>query len=114
MTDSSIRTPGFTFERNVTEDKNLLPDRATAEAVLALCQLVQLRDAYNGDWVLNWDDEEQEWYFAVIITNEIAEFVSGENVEDCMRKRSELLLELEEASYEIIQKDPIAGEENEF
>jgi hypothetical protein len=52
--------------------------------------------------------------FAVIITNEIAEFVSGENVEDCMRKRSELLLELEEASYEIIQKDPIAGEENEF
>jgi hypothetical protein len=74
---------------------------------------------YNKDHVIGvempqWDEEEQEWYFAVIITNEIAEFVSGENVEDCMRKRSELLLELEEASYEILQKDPIAGEENEF
>ena len=32
-------------------DKNVLPDRATAEAVLTLCQLIQLRNAYNGDWV---------------------------------------------------------------
>ena len=29
-------------------------DRATAEAVLALCQLIQLRNAYNGDWVPEW------------------------------------------------------------
>lgn len=29
----------------------ILPDRATAEAVLALCQLIQLRNCYNGDWV---------------------------------------------------------------
>ena len=35
-------------------DKTLLPDRATAEAVLALCQLIQLRDCYNGDWVPYW------------------------------------------------------------
>jgi hypothetical protein len=32
-------------------DANILPDRATAEAVLALCQLIQLRECYNGDWV---------------------------------------------------------------
>lgn len=54
MADSSIRTPGCTFQRCVDKDKNLLPDRATTEAVLALCQLIQLRDAYNGDWVPNW------------------------------------------------------------
>ena len=54
MTDSSIRTPGYPFERIVDKDKNLLPDRATAEAVLALCQLIQLRNAYNGDWVPDW------------------------------------------------------------
>lgn len=55
MADSSIRTPGYTFERNVYKDKNLLPDRATAEAILALCQLIQLRNCYNGDWVPDWD-----------------------------------------------------------
>lgn len=36
---------------------NLLPDRDTAEAVLALCQLIQLRDCYNGDWVPDWTED---------------------------------------------------------
>lgn len=36
-------------------------DRATAEAVLALCQLIQLRNAYNGDWVPDWTDEERKY-----------------------------------------------------
>lgn len=40
-------------------DKSSLPDRATAEAVLALCQLIQLRDCYNGDWVPDWKDEDE-------------------------------------------------------
>ena len=40
--------------RQRLKDKNLLPDRETAEAVLALCQLIQLRNCYNGDWVPNW------------------------------------------------------------
>lgn len=35
--------------------KNFLPDRATSEAVLALCQLIQLRNCYNGDWVPDWN-----------------------------------------------------------
>lgn len=57
MTDSSIRTPGFTSQRFVDKDKNLLPDRSTAEAVLALCQLIQLRNAFNGDWVPDYSKE---------------------------------------------------------
>ena len=40
----------------------ILPDRATAYAVLALCQLIQLRNAYNGDWVPNWDDGDEAKY----------------------------------------------------
>lgn len=48
--------------RRVDRDENLLPDRATAEAVLALCQLVQLRNCYNGDWVPTWEDtKERKW-----------------------------------------------------
>jgi hypothetical protein len=35
---------------------DVVGDRATAEAVLALCQLIQLRNCYNGDWVPDWKD----------------------------------------------------------
>ena len=34
------------YVRRIERDENLLPDRATAKAVLALCQLIQLRDAH--------------------------------------------------------------------
>lgn len=42
-------------EKRTNKNAELLPDRATAEAVLALCQLIQLRNCYNGDWVPDWD-----------------------------------------------------------
>ena len=48
-------------KRSATIDPNVLPDRATAEAVLALCQLIQLRNCYNGDWMPNWTDEEPKF-----------------------------------------------------
>ena len=41
-----------------TNYKDIYPDRATAEAALALCQLIQLRDVYNGDWVPDWNNKE--------------------------------------------------------
>lgn len=50
----------FDEERDWKEDRNLLPDRATAEAVLALCQLIQLRDCYNQGWVPDWNDEDEK------------------------------------------------------
>lgn len=52
-------------------DRNLLPDRATAEAVLALCQLIQLRDCYNGDWVPDWEDFSQDKFAIDFCDNEI-------------------------------------------
>lgn len=47
--------------RDVLSDRNILPDRATAEAVLALCQLIQLRDCYNGDWVPDWKGSKYKY-----------------------------------------------------
>ena len=47
--------------RNEHTDKNILPDYATAEAILALCQLIQLRNAYNGDWVPDRTDNESKF-----------------------------------------------------
>lgn len=37
-------------------------DHATAEAVLALCKLILLRDCYNGDWVPDWDGPEPKYF----------------------------------------------------
>ena len=42
-------------------DVTILPDRSSAEAVLALCQLIQLRDCYNGDWVPDWCDKTKKY-----------------------------------------------------
>ncbi len=71
---SDIRqcVPGW--ERRIGRDKCLLPDYATAEAVLALCQLIQLRDCYNGDWVPDWTDNESK--FAIDFIE--SEIYSGE------------------------------------
>lgn len=33
-----------------------------AETFLALCQLIQLRDCYNGDWVPDWTDDDSTKY----------------------------------------------------
>lgn len=50
---NAIENKAF-ISRDIENDKNVLPDRPTAEAVLALCQLILLRDCYNGDWVPDW------------------------------------------------------------
>lgn len=51
-----------TNTRSYVVDANNLPDHATAEAILALCQLIQLRDCYNGDWVPDWKCEKEGKY----------------------------------------------------
>lgn len=40
--------------RDCVNDKNLLPNKEYAKAILALCQLIQLRDCYNDGWVPDW------------------------------------------------------------
>ena len=55
-------------------DKSCLPNRATADAVLALCQLIQLRNAYNGDWVPNWKDQYEQKYTIEIEKCTLLEF----------------------------------------
>jgi len=65
---NTLSIKGDNSERLVNSDSNVLPDHATAEAVLALCKLIQLRDCYNGDWVPDWLDYFQTKY--VIYFNE--------------------------------------------
>lgn len=59
---SDIRQSGIPgCARRIGRDENIIPDRATAEAILALCQLIQLRNAYNGDWVPDWTSREAKF-----------------------------------------------------
>lgn len=37
---------------------NFLPSKEKAESILALCQLIQLRDCYNDGWVPDWSNKE--------------------------------------------------------
>ena len=53
-----IRSDSNRGDRFDKEDKNLLPNKETAEAMLALCQLIQLRDCYNQGWKPNWNTVE--------------------------------------------------------
>lgn len=43
-------------ERDEITDKNVLPNKEYAEAILALCQLIQLRDCYRQGWEPNWSE----------------------------------------------------------
>ena len=48
--------------RNPKYDKYLLPSRKYAEAILALCQLIQLRDCYNDGWQPDWTKSSVKKY----------------------------------------------------
>ncbi len=41
-------------QRNPIGDANVLPSREYAEAMIALCKLIQLRDCYNEGWQPDW------------------------------------------------------------
>lgn len=50
-----------TFSSYTTDEynKNVFPTKEEAEACVALAQLCQLRDKYNGGWKPNWEDNEE-------------------------------------------------------
>ena len=58
---SEIReTSASTGGRYKNIDVNVLPSREYAEAMLALCKLIQLRDCYNDGWKPNWSDRSEK------------------------------------------------------
>lgn len=70
--DSCIEVSGIERKFKLEhQDKNLLPDRATAEAILSLCQLIQLRNCYNGDWVPDWKNKDEIKHVIQFDANEI-------------------------------------------
>lgn len=55
-TSNCINSP-----RSITNDIDLFPNREYVEAMLALCQLIQLRDCYNNGWVPDWTNDDDKY-----------------------------------------------------
>ena len=46
-------------------DANSLPNKEYAEAMLALCKLIQLRDCYNDGWQPDWKTYETKYCICI-------------------------------------------------
>ena len=56
-------------------NRNVFPTKAEAEACLALSQLCQLRDAYNGEPLADWCDWKSQCNYCIeVFENEISKF----------------------------------------
>lgn len=59
------------YTKSPEKDKNLLPSKELAEAILALCQLIQLRDCYNDGWKPDWRNFNEDKYSIVSYVDSI-------------------------------------------
>ena len=57
---------GVDGESCSNEDKNILPTKKLAEAMLALCQLLYLRNIYNDGWEPNWNDDSRKHAISIV------------------------------------------------
>ena len=91
--------------------KTTLPDRETAEAVLALCQLIQLRECYNKGWKLDWKNTEEIKYIIEFEEEKIATDVYRRYpVSPLFFKNEELrYLFLDNFSYLVEKMRPLYG-----
>jgi hypothetical protein len=60
-------------ERFPETDRTLLPSKEYAEAMLALCQLIQLRECYNDGWKPDWTDKNSYKFCLSYSSNNIVE-----------------------------------------
>ena len=63
--------------RTADSVKNRFPTKEEAEACLALAQLCQLRDRYNGGWKPNWNSMAETKYVIEIFKNNIVKNLYG-------------------------------------
>ena len=68
---SEIQT-GQRYEGDDVDDQNVFPHKHQAEAVLALSQLLQLREEYIGEWQVDWKDEDQDKYCIEHVSGKIS------------------------------------------
>ena len=45
----------------IDDNRNVFPTKEEAKAMLAMAQLCQLRDRWNGEWRANWEDDTKKY-----------------------------------------------------
>lgn len=69
---SEIKNVFSCNDRHPEYDRFILPNKETAEAFLALIQLIRLRDCYRQGWVPNWSNDEQLKYSVVTYSDKVS------------------------------------------
>lgn len=68
-----VTSMGFVYELGEEEanrsNKGTWPTKELAEAALALSQLLQLMDRWNGDWKADWNNDEEKFCLYVTYGN---------------------------------------------
>lgn len=67
-TESEIRKPTIGDTVNDKSDKNLVPNIECANAILALTQLLQLREFYRQGWKPSPDDKDDYYAVSICVT----------------------------------------------
>ena len=49
------------IDKAIDRNRNVFPTKEEAKAMLAMAQLCQLRDAWNGGWKADWDDPTEKY-----------------------------------------------------
>lgn len=49
------------IDKAIDRNRNVFPTKEEAKAILAMAQLCQLRDAWNGEWRANWEDDTPKY-----------------------------------------------------
>lgn len=88
-------------ERDISSDRNILPNRQAAKAHLALMQLHQLRDCYREGWEPNWNNDCNKYIivknrdkyvvFGGSWTNQFLSFQDRERAEEFLTNFRELI-----------------------
>ena len=88
-------------KRDISSDRNVLPNKQAAEAHLALMQLHQLRDCYREGWEPDWNNDCNKYIivknrdkyvvFGGNWTNEFLSFQDRERAEEFLNNFRELI-----------------------
>lgn len=97
----------FERQRDPIVNANALPNKEYAEAMIALCQLIQLRDCYNEGWQPDWADRNQCKYCIIIYKNRI-DFCYGYDNSRILAFRTPIIREMFYMNFkDIIEKAKI-------
>lgn len=93
-------------QRSSIGDANVLPNKKYAEAIIALCQLIQLRDCYNEGWQPDWESYETK--YSICIDQNMVAFGQTEKLSRLLTFKTPIIREMFYINFkDIIEKAKI-------